>query len=94
MIDSGAPHEATSWAVLAALGVVQIGTAYVLFVAGTARVTAVEAGLVSNLEPVLNPVWVMLGYGERPSPMAIVGGALIVASVSVRGLLGLRRAPA
>jgi len=89
---SGAPHDATSWVVIAALGVVQIGIAYVLFVAGTARVTAVEAGLVSNLEPVLNPIWVMLGYGESPPAMAVVGGVLIVASVSARGALALRRA--
>lgn len=87
---TGGPTDAKSVVVLGLLGVGQIGVAYVLFVAGTARVTAIEAGLVSNLEPVLNPLWVMLGYGERPGTMAIVGGALIVVSVSARGLLAAR----
>ena len=76
--------------VLLALGAVQIGLSYVLFIAGTARVTAVEAGLVATIEPVLNPVWVALGYGEVPAPGAMLGGALIVASVTARGVLAGR----
>lgn len=91
---SGAPADARSWAVLALLGTVQIGLSYALFVAATARVGAVEAGLVSMLEPVLNPVWVLLGYGERPALGAVVGGACIVASVTVRTLLHARAARA
>lgn len=95
MVIAG-PVELTSVAVLLALGLLQIGVSYVLFIAGTARVTAVEAGLVASIEPVLNPVWVALGYGERPSVGALVGGFLIVASVTLRGLLATRarrRAP-
>ena len=86
MITAG-PTDAHSFEILLALGALQIGLSYVLFVAGTARVTAVEAGLVATIEPVLNPLWVALGYHELPSRGAVVGGLLIVLSVTLRGLL-------
>jgi len=85
MITAG-PTDARSVAVLLGLGLLQIGLSYVLFIAATARITAVEAGLVATIEPVLNPVWVALGYGERPSRGAVIGGVLIVLSVTARAL--------
>jgi len=84
-------------AVLLYLGVVQLGLAYWLFVKGVRKVPAAEASLISMLEPVLNPVWVFIGAGERPGPWAIVGGAVVVASVVVRTLVpqaAISRAPA
>ena len=44
-----------SFAVLAFLGVFQIGVAYVLFVRGLAYVTATQASLTGMLEPVASP---------------------------------------
>ncbi len=72
--------------VLLYLGIVQLGLAYFLFVRGVRRVPAAEASLISMLEPVLNPVWVLIGFGERPGPWAIAGGAIVVAAVVVRTL--------
>ncbi|MGE3075411.1 MAG: DMT family transporter [Dehalococcoidia bacterium] len=66
------------------LGVVQIGFAYLLFGYGVANVQALEASLIGMLEPVLNPVWVFLFLGETPGWWAVLGGAIIVAAVSVR----------
>jgi len=74
-------------AVLLYLGIVQLGLAYFLFVRGVRRVPAAEASLISMLEPVLNPVWVLIGFGERPGPWAIAGGAIVVAAVVVRTLV-------
>ena len=81
------PADARSWSVLAALGVVQIGLAYVLYGVGVRRLRAVESMLVSTLEPLLAPVWVLLGTGERPGTNALVGGAVIVATVTAQGVL-------
>jgi drug/metabolite transporter (DMT)-like permease len=78
-------------AALAFLGVVQIGIAYAIFGYGIARVTALEAALIGMLEPVLNPVWVYLALGEEPGTLAIAGGAVIIAAVTVRTLLVERR---
>jgi len=64
------------------LGIIQIGISYTLFTLGIARgARATEAGIVGYIEPLLNPVWVFLLLGERPSQWAILGGLIIVAAV-------------
>lgn len=73
------------------LGVVQLGLSYVLFTAGMARgVRSVDAGIICYTEPVLNPVWVFLVLGERPSRWALIGGAIIVTAVIIHMLLDAR----
>ena len=80
--------------VLLYLGVVQLGVAYVLFIRGVRKVPAAEASLISMLEPVLNPVWVLLGFGERPGPWALLGGAVVISAVVLRTLAPAGRAAA
>lgn len=60
------------------LGIVQIGLAYAIFSFGLKRITAIEASLLSMIEPVLNPVWVYFGYGEKPPGYSIAGGIIII----------------
>ena len=69
------------------LGTVQLGLPYVLYAAAIKHVTALEATLIPLLEPVLNPLWVMLALGERPGPWAIVGAFLVLCAVLGRGAL-------
>ena len=74
------------------LGVVQIGLAYTLFTLGIARgVRSLDAGIVGYIEPVLNPVWVFVFLGERPSAWAITGGAIIIAAVVTHTIMRARR---
>jgi drug/metabolite transporter (DMT)-like permease len=74
------------------LGVVQLGIAYALFTVGMTRgVRSLDAGIICFIEPVLNPVWVFLVLGERPSRWALLGGAIIVAAVITHMLLDARR---
>lgn len=91
----GAPVEpaAADVAVVAYLGVVQIGVAYVLLTAALRRVPALEAALLLLTEPVLNPVLAWLGLGERPGPWSLAGGAVILAATAVRTLNEARRRP-
>jgi drug/metabolite transporter (DMT)-like permease len=64
------------------LGIFQIGIAYVLFTKGIAAgVRSLDASIVGFVEPLLNPIWVFLFIGERPSVWAILGGAIILAAV-------------
>jgi DME family drug/metabolite transporter len=74
------PGVAGDWAVLAFLGLFQIGFAYILLTRGIGRVPALEASLLLMLEPVLNPLWAWLVHGERPGPRVFAGGALILAA--------------
>ena len=78
-------------AALAFLGVVQIGIAYAVFTFGIARVGALEASLIGMLEPVLNPIWVLIVLDERPGWWAVVGGAIIISAVAGRTWLSERR---
>jgi DME family drug/metabolite transporter len=83
---------ARNLAVMAYLGVVQLGLAYTLLTAGVARgVKSLDAGIIGYVEPVLNPVWVFLALGERPSRWAVLGGAIIVAAVAAHTLWEARR---
>ncbi len=60
------------------LGVFQIGVAYLCVARGIGGLSAFEASLLFLVEPVLSPVWAFLLHGERPGPLALAGGALIV----------------
>ncbi len=74
------------------LGVVQIGLAYTLFTVAMARgARSLDAGIVGYVEPVLNPIWVFLVIGERPSQWALIGGAIIVVAVVVHTLLAAKK---
>ncbi|HVG38691.1 MAG TPA: EamA family transporter [Pyrinomonadaceae bacterium] len=78
----------TNVLILLALGVFQIGLAYLLFTAGMERgVRSLDAGIVGYIEPALNPVWVFLFIGERPSQYALIGGAMIIAAVMTHTIL-------
>jgi drug/metabolite transporter (DMT)-like permease len=65
------------------LGIFQIGVAYILFTKGIARgVRSLDASIIGFVEPLLNPVWVFLFAGEKPSNWALIGGAIIIATVA------------
>jgi drug/metabolite transporter (DMT)-like permease len=75
------------------LGVFQIGVAYTLFTLGMARgVRSLDASIVGYIEPVLNPIWVFIFLGERPSGWALIGGSIIIAAVVAHTIMGARRA--
>jgi drug/metabolite transporter (DMT)-like permease len=75
---------------LAALGVVQLGVSYWLYARALQHVTALEAVLVPVIEPILNPVWVLLAIGEKPSGFALAGGSIVLTAVTVRALASVR----
>jgi drug/metabolite transporter (DMT)-like permease len=86
ILDIPALHFSDLWMV-AFLGIFQIGIAYAIFSYGLKKVYAIEASLIGMIEPVLNPVWVFFGYGEEPSFMAIIGGLIIITTISLRAFI-------
>lgn len=69
---------------VAFLGIFQIGISYILFIKGvTGGTRPLDASIIGFIEPLLNPVWVFLFVGERPSSWALLGGAIIIATVAV-----------
>ena len=83
--------SANDFAGIAYLGIVQIGFSYLLFTLAMARgVRSLDAGIIGYIEPVLNPVWVFLFIGERPSGWAMIGGLIIITSVISHTLIEIR----
>ncbi len=78
------------WTLLVLLGVVQLGVSYWLYARAIRHVTALEAVLLPVIEPILNPVWVLIALGEKPAPLALAGGTIVVAAVTLRALASIR----
>jgi len=78
------PFTATprDFAVLAALGVFQLGLPCMLLVLASRTLRAPEMALLGLLEIVLGPLWAWLGAGEVPAGATLAGGAVILASVA------------
>jgi drug/metabolite transporter (DMT)-like permease len=76
--------NASSWIGLVLLGVFQLGLSHALYATAIKHVTALEAILIPVIEPILNPLWVLLIVGETPGPWAFLGGLIILFSVTVR----------
>lgn len=81
---------ASGWIALLVLGVVQLGVSYWLYARAIRHVTALEAVLIPVVEPILNPVWVLLALGERPSRYALLGGVIVLGAVTWRALRSIR----
>jgi drug/metabolite transporter (DMT)-like permease len=73
------------------MGIFQIGMASALFAFGIKRVPAVGAMLTATIEPVLNPVWVLLATGEKPGLTVLAGGGIILAAVAFSSTLSALR---
>ena len=58
-----------------------------LFTKATRHVTALETTLLTVIEPILNPLWVVLTVGERPSLLALIGGVIVLGAVVGRGVV-------
>ena len=74
------------WAILAALGVGQIGLGLAFLTIGARLIPPAQVALISLLEVVLGPLWVWLAYGERPSAATLAGGAIVVSAVVVQAV--------
>jgi drug/metabolite transporter (DMT)-like permease len=76
---------------VAYLGIFQIGLAYAIFTYSIKRIEGIEAALIAMIEPVMNQIWVYLGYGEKPSPFAILGGLIILSTITIRTIITEKR---
>lgn len=80
--------EVVQWVWIATLGVIQMAVPYVLFAWGLKTITAQEGALITLLEPVLNPLWVWVVWGEAMAGHTLVGGVLILAGLALRYGIG------
>ena len=85
------PFAATprDFAVLAGLGVFQLGLPCMLLVLASRTLHAPEIALLGLLEVVLGPLWAWLGADEVPAGATLAGGVVILTAVAGNQLWGL-----
>ena len=64
------------------LGIFQLGIPYVLYALASRHCSPLACSLIGTLEPLLNPVWVLLFYGEVPGRAALVGAVIVLGAIS------------
>lgn len=65
------------------LGIVQLGIPYVLYGIAVKNCPPLMCSLLGAIEPLLNPVWVFLFAGERPGLFALIGGVIVIVTITV-----------
>ena len=68
---------------IAVLGVFQLGIPYILLSEASKYCSPLACSLISVAEPLLNPVWVAVFYGEIPGIAALAGGVIVIAAVTL-----------
>ncbi len=78
-------------ALLALLGVFQLGIPCMLLVVASRHLSATEVALLALLEVVLGPLWAWLGAGEQPSASTLTGGAIVLGALVLNELVPRQR---
>ena len=73
------------------LGTFQLGLSYILYTNAIKHVTAIEGVLIPVIEPLLNPLWVLIFLNEKPGFWPIIGGVVVLLSITLRSIFTLKR---
>jgi len=87
LLQMGISTTNMQWILAACMGVFQMGLPYILFGFGLKSVKASEASLMVLIEPIFNPLWVLLLWGVPILSRDLLGGAFILAGLLLRYLL-------
>jgi len=67
-----------------------LGVGLALFALGSRSVPAAELSLLSMIEILLSPVWVLIFLGQSSSPATLAGGAIVLVAITLNAVSGLR----
>ena len=77
-------------ALLAFLGIFQLGLPCTLLVLASRKLLAPEISLIALLEVLLGPLWAWLGAGEVPARATLTGGAIVLGALVLNELATFR----
>lgn len=79
----------SSWQLLtlAGFGALQMGIPYTFLIRGLRSISSQEAVAILLIEPILNPLWVYLFYGNAPAAWTMAGAFLILCGLVIRYVL-------
>ncbi|MDA3845201.1 MAG: DMT family transporter [Vallitaleaceae bacterium] len=72
------------------LGLFQIGISYIIYSKSMEYATALDGILIPVIEPILNPIWVVLLVHEIPSIYAIIGGIIMITTITIRSMYQMK----
>lgn len=75
--------DKSGWLGLILLGIFQLGLSYVLYAKAIKNISALQSTFLCLIEPLLNPIWVFLTIGEVPGGLSILGGIVVLTSVTI-----------
>lgn len=75
--------SATVITAVVAMGIIEIGLAYLLLSIGILKTTPLAASLISAIEPILNPILVAIFFHEMLSAAAFIGTGLVVITLII-----------
>lgn len=71
-------HGLNVYLLVLALGVLQFAVAFIFLSKGLDYVSPVTASLTSTIEPILNPIFVAIFYGELLGKFSIIGAIIVI----------------
>jgi drug/metabolite transporter (DMT)-like permease len=91
LVGEPAVLDRTQLAWMLAMGLFVVPVSFALITLGPRYLPAAEVSLLLLLETVLGPFWVWMVLGEAPGPWALIGGAVVIATLTTHCALALRR---
>ncbi|MGM0615789.1 MAG: DMT family transporter [Pseudomonadota bacterium] len=85
---SAVPGMSVVWLVVLCLMLLPLG--FTLIQRGPLYLPAADVGLLMLSEVVVGTIWVWLILSERPAPVALVGGAIVIGTLVAKGLMERR----
>lgn len=76
---------------LLAMGCLQLGLSYYLYAKASPHLCALELVVVPIIEPILNPVLVALLIHEIPDKWSIIGGIIVLCTISIWSVIKARK---
>lgn len=83
--------DSVSLLAITTLGIVQLGIPYILLLLAAESCPPLACSLLSAVEPLLSPVWVFFATGEIPNERTIIGGILIIITVTLWNIFSARK---
>lgn len=87
-----AEHSVNVYLLILALGVLQFSVAFIFLSKGLDHVSPVTASLTSTIEPILNPIFVAIFYGEMLGKFSILGAVLVIGAALNYNLRNINKA--
>ncbi|MDD2190077.1 MAG: EamA family transporter [Eubacteriales bacterium] len=81
MILSDTSITTSNIMIIIAMGIFQLGIPYILYGMAVRKCSPLTCSLISVIEPLVNPIWVLLFYGEKPGFFALIGGGIVISAV-------------